>query len=134
MEGKPMLEEHDLPMQAQPAQQAKPAAQKTQLDAFANKTAQRVQHPAEVVDVDPETGEVLEPDFPNIPNDALNDWETSGKWMKGWKWFSMQLPEVPPASRPAFVERHREMLSAVAGHGKYGEELRALFDSTGVTL
>lgn len=132
MEGK-QLNEDELTMQTVP-QVTKPAPQKSQLDAFANVAKPASKPHADVLDVDPETGEMLEPDFPNIPNDALNDWETSGKWMKGWKWFSMQLPEVSPASRPAFVDRHREMLSAVAGHGKYGEELRALFDSTGVTL
>lgn len=135
MEGKPMLEEQELATHSQHAPQAsKPAPQKSQLDTFANVSKPASKPQAEVLDVDPETGEVMDPDYPNIPMDALNDWETAGKWMKGWKWFSMQLPEVSPASRPAFVERHREMLQAVAGHGKYGSELQELFTETGVHL
>lgn len=133
MEGKPLLEEHDLVVP--PVQQAAPAnRQAAQLDAFAGRPAQQQAQPQEVVDIDPETGEVMGPDYPNIPNDALNDWEGEGKWMRGWKWFAMQLPEVFPASRQAFVERHREMLSAVAQHGKYGPELQALFAKAGVKL
>lgn len=135
MEGK-SLNEDELPAQPVP-QAAKPAAQKAQLDAFANaKPAQKAPPPQdEVLDIDPETGEVLEAaDYPTIPDDALNLWEVEGKWMKGWKWFAMQLPEVFPASRQAFVERHREMLQAVAGHGKYGSELAELFNETGVHL
>lgn len=133
MEGK-QLNEDELAMQPVP-QAAKPAAQKAQLDAFANATPKPApQKSQEVVDVDPETGEVLEADYPNIPTDALNDWEGEGKWMRGWKWFSMQLPEVFPQSRQPFVERHREMLSAVAKHAKYGSELQELFTETGVHL
>jgi len=131
MEGKPLTEEQELVMQAQAAPQAKPT-QKTQLDAFSKPVQQK--QAQEVVDVDPETGEVLEADYPNIPEDALNDWEVDGKWMKGWKWFSLQLPEVFPNSRQPFVERHREMLTAVASHGKYGSELKELFANSGVRL
>lgn len=136
MEGK-QIEEQELMAASAPAQAVpKAAKQAAQLDAFANKTAPKAQpQPAqEVVDVDPETGEVLEPDYPNIPNDALNDWETAGKWMRGWKWFSLQLPEVFPGSRQPFVERHREMLQAVAKHAKYGPELQNLLTETGVHL
>ena len=135
MEGKALLDEQDMLQtsvtQTKPA--AQPAAQKAQLDAFANKPA-ATKPAAQVVDVDPDTGEVLDADYPTIPDDALNDWEIGGKWMKGWKWFSMQLPEVSPASRPAFIDRHREMLQAVAAHGKYGSELQELFAETGVNL
>lgn len=133
MEGKPMLEEQELVAPVPPA--APKAKQAAQLDAFAGTAKPQPQAQPEIVDVDPDTGEILsEADYPNIPNDALNDWETSGKWIKGWKWFAMQLPEVFPASRQAFVERHREMLTAVAANTKYGEELRALLDANGVHL
>lgn len=133
MEGKPMLEEHEMVV-PQAAPQAKATTQKAQLDTFANAKPAPQKQAQEVADVDPETGEVLGADYPTIPDDALNDWEVSGKWMRGWKWFSMQLPEVFPNSRQAFVDRHREMLQAVAGHGKYGSELQELFTETGVHL
>jgi phage recombination protein Bet len=131
MEGKPLLDEHELVATVPPPAAAQKAKQAAQLDAFAGTAKQAVQ---EVLDVDPETGEVLEPDYPNMPMDALNDWETSNKWLKGWKWFSMQLPEVFPASRQAFTERHREMLQAVASNAKYGAELQQLLTEAGVKL
>jgi phage recombination protein Bet len=138
MEGKPMIEEQELTAPPPAATQPGKARQAAQLDAFANtppKAAPKAATPPqEFIDVDPDTGEVIEPDYPNMPNDALNDWETSGKWLKGWKWFAMNLPEVFPASRQAFVDRHREMLTAVSSNGKYGEEMRALFSANGVEL
>ena len=148
MEGKAITDDHEL-VGAAPAQAAleKPK-QQTQLDTFAGvkprpEAAEPIQQTqaakpdlrrADVQDVDPDTGEVLEADYPNMPNDALNDWETSGKWMRGYKWFVMQLPEVFPASRQAFVARHQEMLTAVSAHAKYGPELTAALNSFGVKL
>jgi hypothetical protein len=64
----------------------------------------------------------------------MNDWETDGKWLKGWKWFALQLPEVFPTSRKAFVDRHHDMLKAVSSNGKYGPELAALFQKFEVAL
>lgn len=157
MEGKAIEEVGDAGAPA--VVQERPRQTKAQLDSFSNvKPAQQAQQGAqghaarqtgaydpdagdgEVLDVDPETGEVLSggtteaADYPNIPNDALNDWETSGKWMRGYKWFAMQLPEVFPASRQAFVNRHREMLTAVSAHNKYGPELAGLLNANGVKI
>ena len=138
MEGKPMLDDAEaMAVPQTPAQPAEKPRQRQQLDAFANVAGKPAPRPApqqEVLDIDPDTGEVMEPDYPNMPMDALNDWETAGKWIKGWKWFAMQLPEVFPTSRQAFVDRHREMLAAVASNAKYGGELNELLAVNGVNL
>jgi phage recombination protein Bet len=140
MEGKQLHDEDITAHTIVP--QEKPKTVAKQLDTFANvkeqPKAQAVKQ--DVVDIDPETGEVLESDatgeadYPNMPEEALNDWEVSNKWLKGFKWFAMQLPEVFPASRQAFVNRHYEMLKAVSANGKYGSELQALLQANGVKI
>jgi phage recombination protein Bet len=153
MEGKTLEDATDMVTVASSAPQAaltKPKAEQ-QLNTFANaskpketvaatKTAAPAAQTANgqpITDIDPETGEVLDPeaaDYPNIPADALNDWEMEGKWLRGYKWFAMQLPEVFPPSRKAFIERHRPMLEATAKHAKYGPELSSLLEANGAKL
>lgn len=132
MEGKALHEDQEYVPPPPPAAKSKHASQ---LDAFANmKPAPSAQPTQEVLDIDPDTGELIDADYPTMPMDALNDWETSGKWIKGWKWFALQLPEVSPSSRQPFVDRHREMLQAVAANAKYGSEMHDLLNVNGVTL
>lgn len=115
--------------------QAKPAAARAALDAFAGKkeAAQAAHDPLADEGDDPFAS--ADGSIPTMPSDAADGFAESGKWMAAWKWLSMTMPEHPKEVAQALADQHAAVLRKVAGYNeKYGDAVDQLVERCGITI